>query len=149
MLGIRRGNAFRHVAPHHRPPGGAGRRAGGQAGPGGGDRPAAGPSDGPAWEPPVLAAVAVRGEGIAPLGEALDRHHAFLEQSGRLVERRRHRLAERTRAAVERAVRVWTWQETRADDMLAARLDDVAGGRRSPYDVAAEVVEQLKTGVTR
>jgi LAO/AO transport system kinase len=149
MLGIRRGNAFRHVAPHHRPQLRAVRGSGGPAGEGDAARPAARPADRPDWEPPVLAAVATRGEGVAALAEALDRHHAYLESSGRLAERRRRRLTERTRAAVERAVRVWTWRETRADDLLAARLDDVAAGRRSPYDVAAELVDQLKTGVTR
>ncbi len=145
MLGIRRGNAFRHVGPHHRPQPAADGRPGGQADP---MRPARSP-DGSHWEPPVLAAVALSGDGVPVLADALDRHHAFLESSGRLTERRRRRLVERTRAAVERAVRLWTWQETRADDMLAARIDDVAQGRRSPYDVAAEIVEQIKTGVTR
>src|SRR5512134_831636 len=66
MLGIRRGNAFRHVAPHHRPS--APRTAGGQGRP---------ESDG-AWEPPVLATVAVKGEGVDAVAGALDRHHAYL-----------------------------------------------------------------------
>ena len=137
MLGIRRGNAFRHVAPHHRPS--ASRTTGGQGRP---------ESDG-AWEPPVLATVAVKGEGVDAVAGALDRHHDYLAASGRLEARRRDRLADRTRGAVERSLRQWLWTETPAAELLAQRLDDVSAGRRSPYDVAAEILDQVRTGVAR
>ena len=128
MLGIRRGNAFRHVAPHHR-------RA---------DRPSAAPSDG--WEPPVLGTVASTGQGVDELAAALDRHYAYLQAGGRLAERRRQRLAARTRAVLERSVRRWLLEGTRVEELLALRLDEVADGRRSPYDVAAEILDQVKAG---
>jgi len=134
MLGIRRGNAFRHVGAHH------GVRA---------DRRTAGPADGTAWEPPVLGTVAVKGEGITDLVAALEKHAQYLASSGGLVERRRGRVRRRLRAVTERAVRQWVWDATRADELLAERLDDVTEGRRNPYDVAAEVVEQIKIGATR
>ena len=146
MLGIRRGNAFRHVAPHHRPSAPAPHRADR----GGPERTAAAaaPKD-EAWEPPVLATVAVKGEGVDAVVAALDRHHVYLEASGRLEARRRERLADRTRGVVERSLRQWLWTETPAAELLAQRLDDVAAGRRSPYDVAAEILDQVRTGVAR
>jgi len=149
MLGIRRGNAFRHVAPHHAPRPRADGRTGGLADSGVG--PSAGPPVRPSavWEPPVLATVASRGEGIADLAAALDRHYAYLEASGRLVERRRQRLAARTRAVLERAVQRWLVEATRAEELLAQRLDEVVEGRRSPYDVAAEILDQVKAGAAR
>ena len=133
MLGIRRGNAFAHVTPHH------GRAAGPTAG-----RPAGRPSD--SWEPPVLLTVASKHEGVAELVAALDRHHEYLAGSGELVERRRRRLAARTRAVVNRAIQQWVWDETRAEELVAKRLDEVAAGARSPYDVAAEILEQVRNG---
>ncbi|HEY6158126.1 MAG TPA: methylmalonyl Co-A mutase-associated GTPase MeaB [Gemmatimonadales bacterium] len=149
MLGIRRGNAFRHVAPHHAAPSPADGRVGGRAERGAG--PSAHPSVRPSaeWEPPVLATVASRGDGIAELAAALDRHYAYLEASGRLVERRRRRLAARTRAVLERAVQRWLVEATRAEELLAQRLDEVVEGRRSPYDVAAEILDQVKAGAAR
>jgi len=138
MLGIRRGNAFRHVTPHHRPS---------VSRPSRGDR-ATTPEDA-VWEPPVLATVAVTGEGVDAVVAALDRHHAYLEASGRLAVHRRERLAERTRGAVERSLRQWVWTETPAGELLAQRMDDVTAGRRSPYDVAAEIMDQVRTGVAR
>ncbi len=133
MLGIRRGNAFRHVAPHHKAKLSDGRTAG--------------RSDD--WEPPVLATVASKGDGVDELAAALDRHYVYLQASGQLAERRRRRLAARTRAVLERAVRRWVAEATRAEELLASRLDEVADGRKSPYDVATEIVDQLKTGVSR
>jgi hypothetical protein len=47
---------------------------------------------------------------------------------------------------VNRAIRQWVWDETQAEDLLARRLDDVAAGTRSPYEVAAEVLAQVRNG---
>ncbi len=107
-------------------------------------RPPVRPSD--QWEPPVLQTVATTGEGIGELGAALERHYAYLQGSGRLAAGRRNRLQRRLRAVVERAVRQWVWDATRAEELVAERLDDVAAGRESPYDVAAEILQQLKSG---
>jgi len=136
MLGIRRGNAFAHITPHHNPraaKGGEGRR---------GEAAAIGES----WDAPVITTVASKGEGIGGLVDALDKHHAYLASSGKLEERRKHRLAARTRAVVNRTIRQWVWDETQAEDLLARRLDDVAAGTRSPYEVAAEVLAKLRNG---
>lgn len=131
MLGIRRGNAFAHIVPHHGPTGAAKGGKGRQ-------------SD--EWDAPVLTTVASKGEGIAELVAALDKHHDYLSASGKLEERRKRRLAARTRAVVNRAIRQWVWDETDAEALVTRRLDDVAAGTRSPYDVAAEVLKQVRNG---
>ena len=133
MLGIRRGNAYRHVAPHH----GAGAR---------------GPRDTPvpdgAWDPPVLKAAAVKDEGIAPLIEAFERHRDFLRQSGRLQAARRSRLAQHTRDVVNRALSSLVWERGGGETRLVAALDDVVEGRLSPYKLAREIVADLREGLT-
>ena len=145
MLGLRRGNAFRHVAPHHQ----SDSRTVGQS-----DRPRS-PSDRPTvrrpdeWEPPVLATVATTSAGVDELASALDRHHEYLQASGKLAQRRRQRLVARTRAVLERSVHRWLAEATQAEELLARRLDEVADGRKSPYDVAAEILDQVKSGVAR
>ncbi|HUF34943.1 MAG TPA: methylmalonyl Co-A mutase-associated GTPase MeaB, partial [Gemmatimonadales bacterium] len=133
MLGIRRGNAFRNVPAHH------GVRAGATA-----RRAAAVTADG--WEQPVLLSVAAKGEGVPALREALDRHHDWLDRTGALAERRRRRLLDRTREVMDRATRRWVWEETRAEQAIVDRLDDVVEGRLSPYDLAADVLDGLKQG---
>jgi len=102
-----------------------------------------------AWDAPVLMTAATTGDGVAELVAALDQHHAYLVETGKLVERRARRLAARTRAVVNRAVRQWVWDETRAEELLAQRLADVTGGRRSPYDVAEEILDQVRAAAGR
>ncbi len=157
-LGIRRGNAFRHVRAHHGRADGQAirptvRRSGGQpdrslrAASSQFDRPTDPPPDRPtAWDQPVIVTSAVKGEGVTDLIAALDRHHDWLNQSGELEQRRRRRLLERTREVVDRATRKWVWEETRAEQLISERLDEVAQGRVSPYELAQDVLEELKQG---
>jgi LAO/AO transport system kinase len=149
-LGIRRGNAFRNVPAHHGRMGGqaVGRTAArSRANSNGPDGASAGPPDRPSvWEQSVLVASAAKGEGITELVAALDRHHEWLEQSGELERRRRRRLLDRTREVVDRATRRWVWEETRAEQLISERLDQVAGGQVSPYELAQDVLEELKQG---
>jgi LAO/AO transport system kinase len=149
-LGIRRGNAFRNVPAHHGRSAGQAvwrsdrkstRKVPATAEPT--DRPTDRPT---AWEQPVLLTSAVKGEGIPDLVAALDRHHEWLASSGELELRRRRRLMERTREVVDRATRKWVWEETRAEQLIKERLDEVADGQVSPYELALDVLEELKQG---
>jgi len=146
-LGIRRGNAYRHVAAHHgtkgvTPSNARGRKLNEAPAPSG----ALPPRGDNGWENPVLLTTAVKGEGIPELVAALDHHHAYLTDSGELERRRRRRLSDRTREVVDRATQRWIWEETRAEQLIGERLDQVVAGSMSPYDVAAEVLDGLKQG---
>ncbi len=131
MLGIRRGQAYRHVTPHHRPtPGGvAGQRDGGTNGD---------------WEPPVLTTVARDGTGIEELADALERYRERLESSGELARRRRERLARHTREVVDRSLRRLVWEEGGGGRILEAGLDRVVQGSVSPYELAQEILAGLR-----
>ena len=134
MLGIRQGNAFRRIKAHH---GASLKRAG---------APAPAPDAERPWDPPVLLATAVKGEGVEALIDGLARHRVAMEKTGELLERRRRRLALRTREVVRRATDRWIWQETSAEALIAERLEDMIAGRLSPYEVAAEVITSVKEG---
>jgi hypothetical protein len=53
------------------------------------------------------------------------------------------------RSVVERAIQQWVWDTSRADELLDERIEEVADGRKTPYDVAAEILEQVKSGALR
>lgn len=132
-LGIRRGNAFRRIRSHH----------GVRLATAGGVVPVVEPAG---WEPPVLLATASAGEGIAAVADTLERHHADLQATGGLRERRRQRVLERTREVVGRMLRRWVWGESPADQWIEGRVDEMVAGAVSPYEVAAEVVTSLREG---
>jgi LAO/AO transport system kinase len=149
-LGIRRGNAFRNMPAHHGRSGGQPVRRsarGENARRTAEAEPTGRPADRlTAWDQPVVLTAAAKGEGIGDVAAALDKHHDWLAQSGELEIRRRRRLLERTREVVERNTRRWLWEETRAEQLITERLDEVAAGQLSPYELAADVVEELKQG---
>jgi LAO/AO transport system kinase len=89
---------------------------------------------------------AIKGEGVEQLVAALDRHHEWLSASGELEQRRRRRLLERTHEVVDRATRRWVWEETRAEQLINDRMDEVASGKVSPYELAQDVLEELRQG---
>jgi LAO/AO transport system kinase len=131
-LGIRAGNAFRHVKSHH------GARLASATAP---QPPGQGDPDG--WTPAVLATIASKGEGIDGLVESLERHHEWLERTGALTLRRRGRLLDRTKEVVNRSTSSWLWTGTSAMQQIENRLDDLAAGQVSPYQVAAGVLDEL------
>jgi LAO/AO transport system kinase len=140
MLGIRQGNAFRHVRAHHGRPVGETGWTDGQT-----DRrterePTARPS---VWSPPVLTTVAVKAEGVAALIDAIELHAKFLDESGELARRRHARLERYTREVVDRSLRQRVWHESGGEALLAKGMEQVVQGKASPYQLAREIVAQI------
>jgi LAO/AO transport system kinase len=94
-----------------------------------------------AWRPPVLMTVATTGEGTDDLVAELDRHAAWLEESGELARRRTLRARREVEAVALAALRArWAGTGAGADlDGLAAR---VASGEIDPYAAADELLAQ-------
>jgi LAO/AO transport system kinase len=100
-------------------------------------------TDSPAeWTPPVLSAIAIREEGIDEILAALDRHFAYLEQSGTLRTRRRERMRERVMDVVEDKVRGRLWKDTGTMSWLELQLPSVEEGSATPFGVADELLRQ-------
>jgi len=113
--------------------------------------PGPGPGPGPQSEPwliPVLQTIADQDKGVAELGDALDRHLAWLRESGELEERRRTRLADRVRDEVRRMLERQVWQERGGEDALESALDALVEGVETPYDVAARIVRAAAGNAT-
>jgi LAO/AO transport system kinase len=133
MLGLREGNAYRQIAPHHSM-GQMARAAEAQT------------SERVGWKPATLTTVAVKGEGIDELIDLLESHHSFLEESGELLVRRRQRLERHTREVVDRAMSALAWHDGRGEQILAEGLEDVVRGETSPYRLAQTIVAGSREG---
>lgn len=135
MLGLRKGVSFGNVPAHHgvdlkrmNP-----RRAA---------REAAATKNPAEWTPPVLNAVAVKQEGIDDITAALDRHFAYLEQSGGLRARRRERMRERVMDVVQQKVQHRLWKDTGTMSWLELQLPSVEEGKATPFTVADQLLRQ-------
>jgi LAO/AO transport system kinase len=97
------------------------------------------------WEPPIVRTVAVRGEGVAELLDAIERHRAHLETTG---ERRTREIA-RARAAFVTVLRerllAGALDRLEAEmgrlDAVAARI---AAREADPYALAEELAARLR-----
>jgi LAO/AO transport system kinase len=94
------------------------------------------------WKPPIVATIAVRGDGIDELAGKLDAHWSWLDKSG---ERERRRLARAREEIAALALAALRGRMTRlpggsALGPLAAR---VADGQIDPYAAADELLGAL------
>jgi LAO/AO transport system kinase len=95
------------------------------------------------WEIPVLKTFAQSGEGVDALLEAIDRHRAHLESSGRLESRRRARAERRVRDVVQRELERSVWSGADVARVLAEGLEAVGRGEETPYSVARQVLDTV------
>ncbi|RYB89724.1 methylmalonyl Co-A mutase-associated GTPase MeaB [Nocardioides glacieisoli] len=91
-----------------------------------------------AWRPPVVQTVASTGEGIDGLLAEVDRHAAWLAESGELARRRTDRARSEVEAIALAAVRE-RWERAGGSD-LHALAERVARGDVDPYAAADEIV---------
>ena len=101
------------------------------------------------WVPPVLRTVASKGEGIADVSAALDRHFTYLEASGALRERRLGRLRERVAEVVEQKVRQRLWTDPDTAAWMEAQLPGLEAGTSTPFGVADDLLARSGALLTR
>ncbi|MBM9503718.1 methylmalonyl Co-A mutase-associated GTPase MeaB [Actinacidiphila acididurans] len=95
-----------------------------------------------AWRPPIVKTVAARAEGVDEVVEALDKHRAWMDEHGVLVERRRRRAAHEIENIALTALRsrIGDLHGDRRLDALAQRVTE---GAVDPYTAADELVAGL------
>lgn len=100
-------------------------------------------SDG-AWWPPILRTVAVRGEAIPELVDALEQHRAAMVASGELQGRRNRRSSHQVREIAVSVVRA-RFQLAGEDDEQVSNLGaEVAAGTLDPYAAADRLLEAVE-----
>src|SRR6202011_96567 len=90
------------------------------------------------WKPPIIPTVASRGEGIAELKQAVERHQAYLASSGEGGERRRRRLEEEAADLVAEWSRRAARKLLREDPKLRRKLEN----EQAPYGAAETILRE-------
>jgi len=84
------------------------------------------------WTPPIVRAVAPKGEGIGEILAAIERHRDWMDSSGRLAERRRDQLRLRVETILKDRVLAAARHEAGFERELQAAFEE----RVDPYRVA-------------
>ena len=98
-----------------------------------------------AWRPPIVSTVAARGEGLDEVVAEIDRHHAWLEESGELERRRTRRARDEIEAIAVTALRE-RWGDVHGRSELDELAAAVVAGESDPYTAADVLVAGIKSG---
>lgn len=99
-----------------------------------------------AWQPPILATVATRGDGVVELADTIEAHHGYLASSAEGARRE----LERARAgvlAVAQTALVARLAAAATAPVWQAAYQAVAAHERSPHDVAGDLLAALDLGM--
>jgi LAO/AO transport system kinase len=98
------------------------------------------------WRPPIVKTVAARGEGIGEVVEALEKHRAWLAETGNLAARRRTRIAAEIEALALGALRArfgsGPVRGKDAPSRLTALADEVMSGALDPFTAADRLIAE-------
>jgi LAO/AO transport system kinase len=92
-----------------------------------------------AWKPPIVLTVAQSGRGLDDVVVELDRHRAWLEESGELARRRTRRAREEIEAIAVAALRD-RWEGVSGHTDLDALAAAVVAGECDPYAAADQLI---------
>ncbi|PBC77751.1 LAO/AO transport system kinase [Streptomyces sp. TLI_235] len=100
---------------------------------------ARGPGD---WRPPIVKTVAARNEGVDEVVDALEKHRAWLAETGELAARRTRRAAQEIEAIALAALRSRIG-DLHGDRHLVGLAEQVSAGGLDPYTAADHLVAGL------
>ena len=92
-----------------------------------------------AWSPPIVKTVAAKAQGLDEVVAEIDRHRAWLEESGELATRRTRRARDEIEAIAVTALRE-RWGDVHGRSELDVLAAAVAAGRSDPYAAADELL---------
>jgi LAO/AO transport system kinase len=98
------------------------------------------PSD---WTPPVIKTVAVENEGIDELLDAIEKHRRHLEESGKLLEKRKERARKETLQLIHDKLFRLIYDQLADGGKLDHLVEEILDRKRDPYSITAEVLENL------
>jgi LAO/AO transport system kinase len=91
------------------------------------------------WKPPIVLTVAQSGRGLDEVVTELDRHRAWLEESGELATRRTRRARDEIEAIAIAGLRE-RWEGVAGHDDLDALAEAVVAGTTDPYAAADALI---------
>lgn len=97
------------------------------------------------WWPPLVRTVAEKGQGVAELAEAFEKHREWSQRTGEWDRRRVRRLRAQVRDLLQKRISRFAFDgrgEPHAD--FTALFDAVAAGDTSPQEAAAAILEAFR-----
>ena len=95
------------------------------------------------WRPPVIVSVAETGQGVKEIWQAAKEHRAYLEKSGLLAARRKHKVQAELSELVAAIARENLRVQLEKSDEVRKVLDEVLNRKTDPHSAAEELIHGL------
>ena len=95
------------------------------------------------WKPPIVLTEAMRGENVPQLWEKIEEHRGFLDEDGRLDERRRRNLAGEVFALASSRAKTHLQAAVADDTELRRLLEEVQARELDPLSAVREILEKV------
>jgi len=95
------------------------------------------------WKPPVVKTIALENLGTDSLVEAIEKHRAFLRESGRLGKNRREKTRQETLALLRDEISRNVLERVLGNGRFDALIDDIVAHKRDPYTSVQEIVDSI------
>ena len=92
------------------------------------------------WEVPILKTVAHKDEGVAELADAIERHRAYLQDSGRLEEVRRHRARRQLLSVAQGQLLARVLSAAEANGAIDKLVEAIARRELDPHTAAEQLI---------
>jgi LAO/AO transport system kinase len=93
------------------------------------------------WEVPILKTVAIKGQGVVELADAIDLHRSFLETSGRLEEARRKRARRQLLALTQEELLSRVLASAEANGHLEKLVESIVRRELDPHTAAQRLIQ--------
>lgn len=98
------------------------------------------------WKPPILRTVAIKGEGVAAVADAVEEHYRHLEETARLEEHRRSQARAELLAAAQGELLRRVLATPAVDDRLDQLVARVARRELDPHAAAVALIDWARNG---
>lgn len=95
------------------------------------------------WTPPIIEAVATRGEGVEEFTEALSDHRTHLNSTGELEAKAKTRYAEEIRTLLREDTAELLTEEIDAYGGIEKLVEGVVAGETDPYEIADAILDPI------
>jgi LAO/AO transport system kinase len=96
---------------------------------------------GPGWRPPICKTIALRGEGVEAVVEAIEKHAAYLRESGNLKRRERERVEGELRSIITQEM-ARSFFERVDEAQFDSLIDCIMRRELDPYSAAALLLKE-------
>jgi LAO/AO transport system kinase len=96
-----------------------------------------------AWRPPIVRTITLDGTGIDEMYEAIQKHRAFLEESGNLEKVRKQRIRRDVVDLIEYKIKGTIWDQVSGSDEFDALVSRIMSRETDPYTAAAQMLSGI------